>query len=40
MRPANDVPEVFLCKAPVDFRKGILGDFPITSSMDAKPDDH
>ncbi len=25
MRPGNEVPEVFLCKAPVDFRKGIQG---------------
>ena len=23
MRPANDMPEVFLCLEPVDFRKGM-----------------
>ena len=25
MRPCNELPEVFLCKVPVDFRKGIQG---------------
>ncbi len=25
MRPSNELPEVYLCKAPVDFRKGIQG---------------
>jgi transposase len=25
MRPANDLPEVYLCREPVDFRKGING---------------
>ncbi|OSM05934.1 putative IS66 Orf2 family protein [Magnetofaba australis IT-1] len=25
MRPANDLPDVYLCREPVDFRKGIAG---------------
>ncbi len=25
MRPADQLPELFLCREPVDFRKGILG---------------
>lgn len=25
MRPSNDLPEVYLCREPVDFRKGING---------------
>jgi transposase len=25
MRPANDGPEVYLCREPIDFRKGING---------------
>lgn len=25
MRPANNLPEVYLCLEPVDFRKGIIG---------------
>ena len=25
MRPSNQLPEVYLCREPVDFRKGILG---------------
>ena len=25
MRPNNELPELYLCKAPVDFRKGIQG---------------
>jgi len=25
MRPSNELPEVYLCTAPVDFRKGIQG---------------
>lgn len=25
MRPCPDMPEIYLCKAPVDFRKGIRG---------------
>ncbi|MEW7976375.1 MAG: IS66 family insertion sequence element accessory protein TnpB [Candidatus Sedimenticola endophacoides] len=25
MRPGSELPEVFLCKTPVDFRKGIQG---------------
>ena len=25
MRPSNDLPEVYLCREPVDFRKGIDG---------------
>ena len=25
IRPGNDLPEIFLCLAPVDFRKGIVG---------------
>ncbi|MBF0437772.1 MAG: hypothetical protein HQL93_01490 [Magnetococcales bacterium] len=24
MRPANDLPEVYLCMQPVDFRKGMM----------------
>ncbi|EAQ96473.1 IS66 family insertion sequence element accessory protein TnpB [Congregibacter litoralis] len=25
MRPSNDLPEVYLCREPIDFRKGING---------------
>jgi len=25
MRPSPDLPEIYLCKAPVDFRKGVRG---------------
>ncbi|MEJ1341827.1 MAG: IS66 family insertion sequence element accessory protein TnpB [Candidatus Sedimenticola sp. (ex Thyasira tokunagai)] len=25
MHPDNALPEIFLCREPVDFRKGILG---------------